>query len=122
MGDRGLIAESQGGLSLDSNLQQLRSRFDSVPSIIAAFEALEEHYFVNGEWNELVTLYERRLESPDLDPKRHPKQQPTLFWLERQSVHRLLGRSSGIHQDSIPVNMMVERIAQSLVHVLSTSL
>jgi lipopolysaccharide biosynthesis regulator YciM len=59
---------------VDANLQRLRNRFESDPSIAAAFEALEEHHFVNGEWNELVTLYQRRLGSPDLDPEKHPKQ------------------------------------------------
>jgi len=59
---------------VDANLQRLRDRFESDPSTAAAFEALEEHYFVSGEWNDLVTLYERRLGSPDLDPEKHPKQ------------------------------------------------
>jgi len=59
---------------VDANLERLRSRFESDPSIAAAFEALEEHYFVNGEWGALVTLYERRLGSPDLEPEKKPKQ------------------------------------------------
>jgi tetratricopeptide (TPR) repeat protein len=59
---------------VDANLQRLRTRFESDPSIAAAFETLEEHHFVNGEWSDLVTLYKRRLESPDLDPEKNPKQ------------------------------------------------
>ena len=74
MGDRELIDESLGGFPVDASLQRLRSRFESDPSNAAAFEALEEHHFVNGEWNDLVTLYERRLGSPDLDPEKNPKQ------------------------------------------------
>jgi len=58
---------------VDANLPRLQSRFESDPSDAAAFEALEEHHFLNSEWNDLVTLYERRLESPDLDPEKHPK-------------------------------------------------
>ena len=63
-----------GGVFVDANLQRLKARFESDPSLAAAFEALEEHHFVGGEWNDLVTLYERRLGSPDLDPEKKPKQ------------------------------------------------
>ena len=63
-----------GGFPVDADLQRLRSRFESDPSTAAAFEALEEHHFVNGEWNDLVTLYERRLGAPDLNPEKNPKQ------------------------------------------------
>ena len=80
MGDRGTIDESQGGRSVDANLQRLQSRFESDPSDAAAFEALEEHHFLNSEWNDLLTLYERRLESPDLNPEEHPKQRARLVF------------------------------------------
>jgi len=63
-----------GGVFVDANLQRLKARFESDPSLAAAFEALEEHHFVGGEWNDLVTLYERRLGSADLDPEKKPKQ------------------------------------------------
>ena len=58
---------------MDANLQRLKSQFESDPSVAAAFEALEEHHFVNGEWNDLVTLYERRLGSRDLDAEKSPQ-------------------------------------------------
>ena len=31
-----------------------------------SFEALEERYFLNGDWAELIALYERRLDAPAL--------------------------------------------------------
>ncbi|MDJ0786552.1 MAG: tetratricopeptide repeat protein [Myxococcota bacterium] len=49
-------------------LERLRERFEASRSDRAAFEAIEEHLFVRGEWAPLVTLYEDRLEADDLDP------------------------------------------------------
>ncbi|MEE2679400.1 MAG: tetratricopeptide repeat protein [Myxococcota bacterium] len=43
-----------------------RERFDRDPTDRRAFEALEETAFVAGHWDELVTLYERRIDA--LDP------------------------------------------------------
>jgi len=51
---------------LDANLRRAGDRFDADPGDQRAFEALEEHHFLHGEWPELVRLYERRLEAPDL--------------------------------------------------------
>ncbi len=44
-----------------------RERFDLDPGDRRAFEELEEAAFVAGDWSELVALYERRLEAPDLE-------------------------------------------------------
>jgi tetratricopeptide (TPR) repeat protein len=51
---------------LDANLRRAAERFQADPGDLRAFEALEEHHFLHGEWPELVRLYERRLEGPDL--------------------------------------------------------
>ncbi|RPH34714.1 MAG: hypothetical protein EHM91_18160, partial [Planctomycetota bacterium] len=51
---------------MDANLRRAADRFDADPGDQRAFEALEEHHFLHGEWPELVRLYERRLEAPDL--------------------------------------------------------
>jgi tetratricopeptide (TPR) repeat protein len=51
---------------LDANLQRARERFEADPKDQRAFALLEEHHFLHGEWPELVRLYERRLEAPDL--------------------------------------------------------
>ncbi len=65
---------------MDANLERLRARFESDPSIAAAFEALEEHHFVNGDWNELVALYEQRLEASDLTPEEHSKERAKIVF------------------------------------------
>jgi len=51
---------------LEANLRRAEERFAADPTDARAFEALEEHYFLQGDWPELVRLYERRLEAPDL--------------------------------------------------------
>lgn len=50
------------------------------PDDVRAFDALQEHYFLEGSWEELVSLYRARLESPALadDP---PKRARLLFRL-----------------------------------------
>jgi tetratricopeptide (TPR) repeat protein len=53
-----------------SQLERHRERFASDPSDRAAFEALEEHYFLHGAWTELTALYERFLESEARLPAR----------------------------------------------------
>lgn len=42
-------------------LERLRERFASDPADRAAFEALEEHLFLQGDWSALVPIYERHL-------------------------------------------------------------
>ncbi|MCH7600816.1 MAG: tetratricopeptide repeat protein, partial [Myxococcales bacterium] len=48
-------------------LDQHKSSFESDPSNRLAFEAIEEHLFMSGMWNELIALYNRRLEAPEFE-------------------------------------------------------
>jgi len=52
-------------------LERLRERFLADPGDARAFSALEEQWFVAGRWDDLVWLYQHRLEAPALakDPK-----------------------------------------------------
>jgi len=47
-------------------LERQRAQFDQDPTQVRAFEALEEHHFLQGEWEALVALYRHRLGAPDL--------------------------------------------------------
>jgi len=47
-------------------LERQRAQFDQDPGQVRAFEALEEHHFLQGEWAALVELYRHRLGAPDL--------------------------------------------------------
>jgi len=47
-------------------LERQRAQFDQDPTRVRAFEALEEHHFLQGEWEALVALYRHRLGAPDL--------------------------------------------------------
>ncbi len=47
-------------------LERHREQFHSDPARSLSFEALEEHHFLAGEWEDLAALYERRLEAPAL--------------------------------------------------------
>ncbi len=57
---------------MNANQQSHQQRFEADPSDVVAFEALEEAYFVGGDWEALVAHYERRLSAPDLDPAQAP--------------------------------------------------
>ncbi|RIK98591.1 MAG: hypothetical protein DCC71_20875, partial [Proteobacteria bacterium] len=49
---------------MTANLTRLRERFDADPADRAAFDALEEHHFVAGDWAALIPLYEAHLAAP----------------------------------------------------------
>ncbi|HEY8495261.1 MAG TPA: tetratricopeptide repeat protein, partial [Myxococcota bacterium] len=46
---------------MSTRLERLRERFASDPADRVTFEALEEHHFLQGEWSELVPIYEQHL-------------------------------------------------------------
>jgi tetratricopeptide (TPR) repeat protein len=50
-----------------SILERHRESLDANPADEKAFQALEEHHFLAGEWDALIALYEQRLEAPDLE-------------------------------------------------------
>ena len=52
---------------MTSILERHRERLDANPADEKAFQALEEHHFLAGEWDALIALYEQRLEAPDLE-------------------------------------------------------
>jgi tetratricopeptide (TPR) repeat protein len=52
---------------LSSALEQHRERFAADAGEIPSFEALEEHEFLSGEWENLAALYRHRLTAPDLE-------------------------------------------------------
>ena len=63
---------------MDANLRRAVERFEADPGDARAFEALEEHHFLHGEWPELVRLYERRLEAADLRGRPRGRRAPVL--------------------------------------------
>lgn len=55
---------------MTSILDRHRERFQATPGDNQAFEALEEHYFLAGNWTEVIALYEHRLTAPALGVNR----------------------------------------------------
>jgi tetratricopeptide (TPR) repeat protein len=51
---------------VSSTTDRHREALAANPDDVRAFEALQEHYFLEGAWEELVALYRARLESPAL--------------------------------------------------------
>jgi len=47
-------------------IERHREAIGEDPEDVQAFEALQEYYFLEGEWEDLVHLYRRRLEAPSL--------------------------------------------------------
>ncbi len=69
----------RGDCILTAELDGLRSRFAESPTDALAFDTLEEGFFVSGDWNALVALYDERLGAADLKPERNPKARARLI-------------------------------------------
>lgn len=54
---------------MDPALERHRQQFEEDPTRVQSFEALEEGHFLNGEWDALVALYDRRIGASDLETK-----------------------------------------------------
>ena len=52
---------------MTSILERHRERLDANPADAKAFQGLEEHHFLAGEWDALIALYEQRLRADDLE-------------------------------------------------------
>jgi tetratricopeptide (TPR) repeat protein len=72
-----------------ANADEYKSVFEQDPSNIQAFSALEEHYFMAGRWNDLATLYERRLTAPEFEADAQ-RSVPILFRLAQLCEERCL--------------------------------
>lgn len=53
-------------MRVSSSLDRQRQKFEANPGEAGAFAALEEHYFLDARWDQLVGLYRRRLGARDL--------------------------------------------------------
>ncbi|MCG8591995.1 MAG: tetratricopeptide repeat protein, partial [Proteobacteria bacterium] len=74
---------------MTAQLDAQRAAFDADPTDARAFETLEEHSFLNGQWEELVSLYRARLAAPDVEE--HPARRvPLLFRLAQVLEERCL--------------------------------
>jgi tetratricopeptide (TPR) repeat protein len=62
-------AENPRRSAVNSALERHRAQFAADPTSIQAFDALEEHLFLAGDWEALVDLYQRRLGAEDLRAK-----------------------------------------------------
>ncbi len=74
---------------MSTGLDAQQKIFASNPEDRRAFEALEEHYFLEGDWEALAELYRARLEAPSIadDPDQRG---PLLFRLGQILEERLL--------------------------------
>ncbi len=54
---------------MDPALERHQRQFEEDPTRVQSFEALEESHFLNGEWDALVALYDRRIGASDLETK-----------------------------------------------------
>lgn len=55
------LRTAEGVAWVTTRTERLRERFEADPTDRAAFEAIEEHHFLQGDWAALVPLYERYL-------------------------------------------------------------
>jgi tetratricopeptide (TPR) repeat protein len=87
---------------LDASLRQQHARFEADPDATAAFEVLEEHFFMTQGWNELAALYRRRLEAPSLADDAHARAK-LLFRLGQVLEESCsdVGRAIEAYQDAV---------------------
>lgn len=71
------------------NPTRLRERFDADPADRVAFETLEEHYFVAGDWAALIPIYEAHLRAAG--DARTPADQARLLFRMAQAIEEGAG-------------------------------
>ncbi len=74
---------------LDAHLGAHQDAFARNLDDARAFDALEEHYFLEGDWPALVDLYRRRLEAPSMGAQ-DSRRAPLMFRLAQIQEERLL--------------------------------
>ncbi len=74
---------------MTGNAEESKAIFENDPSNAQAFATLEEHYFMAGRWNDLATLYERRLTAPEFQEDKS-RAVPILFRLAQLCEERCL--------------------------------
>ena len=72
-----------------TGLDKLQQTFASNPDDRRSFESLEEHYFLEGDWESLVGLYRDRLVAPSIESDDQLRA-PLLFRLGQILEERIL--------------------------------
>lgn len=83
------------GRGVTGNGDEFKAIFEQDPSNAPAFGALEEQYFIAGRWNDLATLYERRLTAPEFEAE-PTRAIPILFRLAQLCEERCLALDRAI--------------------------
>ena len=78
---------------MTTGLDAQQQTFASNPDDRRAFETLEEHYFLEGDWNSLAQIYRQRIAAPSIEADA-AKQAPLLFRLGQILEERLLDLTS----------------------------
>ncbi len=78
---------------MTTGLDEQQQIFASNPEDRRAFEALEEHFFLEGDWNSLATTYRQRISAPSIEVDATQKA-PLLFRLGQILEERLLDLTS----------------------------
>jgi len=73
-----------------ASIDRQRERFRTDPGDGRSFEALEEHYFLAGEWEQLIALYQRRLLAPDV--KEHARRRAEVLFRLGQVWEERIGQ------------------------------
>ena len=90
---------------MSPHLVRLRERFEANPGDRIAFEALEEHYFLRGEWRELVPIYESYLAAAGAD--RPAAERARLLFRMGQAIEAGLAdaeRAAGCYRQSLELD------------------
>ena len=85
-----------------------RTAFEADPNNTRAFEALEEHYFLQGEWASLVGLYGERLEADSLrdDPLKSAALKFRLAQIVEERLATVHGIDASCRTDLIGLNAL----------------
>lgn len=98
-----------------SPIEMHRSRFAEDPDAQGAFEALEEHWFMQAEWAALADLYRRRLAAPSLADR--PRQRAQLALRLGQVLEERLSDPDAAVQAYTDAVRLDSRLQAALQHL-----
>jgi tetratricopeptide (TPR) repeat protein len=106
---------------VDASIRQQLARFEADPDTAAAFEVLEEHFFMIQDWDNLASLYRGRLEARSLADQ--PGARAQLLLRLGQLLEERCGevdRAVAVYQDAVRLDPQLRPALRQLRSIYTT--